>query len=118
MSDPQSRPSPSDDRAAPSPAPSPATSPTRNDQHSGAASQVTNSELVHLRIRVIALENMIIAMLAQGSDDQLQIAREMAQYITPRPGATEHPLTLQAANHMTDFVDRAIHFRSTTSQNK
>lgn len=73
---------------------------------------LTNTELVQLRIRVIALENMLIAVLAEGSDRQLQVACEMAEYISPRPGFTQHPLTTQAANHMTDLVDRAIHFRS------
>ena len=72
---------------------------------------LTNSELVHLRIRVIALENLMIAVLAEGSDRQLQVVREMAEYIAPRPGSTQHPLTIHAADHMTDIVDRAIHYR-------
>ncbi len=73
---------------------------------------MTNAELVQLRIRVIALENLVIAVLAEGSDRQLQVAREMADYISPRPGFTHHPLTIQAADHMTDLVDRAVHFRT------
>jgi len=73
---------------------------------------MTNAELVQLRIRVIALENLIIAVLAEGSDRQLEVAREMADYISPRPGFTQHPLTIQAADHMTDLVDRAVHFRT------
>ncbi len=72
---------------------------------------MTNSELVLLRIRVIALENLMIAVLAEGSDRQLQIAREMVEYITPRPGFTHHPLTIRAGEHMTDIVARATHFR-------
>ena len=74
--------------------------------------ELTNAELVQLRIRVIALENLLIAVLAEGSDRQLQVAREMANYISPRPGITQHPLTIQAAGHMTDIVDRAVHFRT------
>lgn len=74
--------------------------------------ELTNAELVHLRIRVIALENMMIAVLAEGSDRQLQVAREMAEYISPRPGFTPHPLTLQAADHMNSLVERAFHFRT------
>lgn len=58
---------------------------------------------------------MMIAVLAEGSDRQLEVAREMAEYISPRPGHTQHPLTIQAANHMTDLVDRAIHFRTVRS---
>lgn len=73
---------------------------------------LSNAELVQLRIRVIALENMMIAVLAEGSDRQLQVAREMAAYIAPRPGFTQHPLTVQASEHMIDFVERAIHFRT------
>ncbi len=77
---------------------------------------MTNAELVHLRVRVIALENLMIAVLADGSERQLEIAREMALQISPRPGFTQHPLTVQAAHHMTDFVDRAIHFRKIEPQ--
>ncbi|MBA3897511.1 MAG: hypothetical protein H0X36_10350 [Sphingomonadaceae bacterium] len=72
---------------------------------------LTNAELVQLRIRVIALENLLIAVLAEGSDRQCQVARDMAEYISPRPGFTHHPLTIQAADHMSDLVDRAVHFR-------
>ena len=72
---------------------------------------LTNAELVQLRIRVIALENLMIAVLAEGSDRQLQVAREMAAYISPRPGFTHHPLTIQAAHHMVELVDRAVHFQ-------
>jgi len=72
---------------------------------------LTNAELVQLRVRVIALENLIIMMLAEGSDRQLELAREMASYISPRSGFTHHPLTTKAAAHMVDFVNRAIHFR-------
>ena len=77
---------------------------------------LTNAELVQLRIRVIALENLMIAVLAEGSDRQLQVAREMAAYIAPRPGFTQHPLTIQAADHITDLVDRAVHFRTVPPQ--
>lgn len=73
---------------------------------------MTNAELVQLRVRVIALENLVIAMLSEGTDRQLQIARDMASYIAPRTGFTAHPLTTQSAHHMTDLIDRAIHFRT------
>ena len=79
-----------------------------NEAHADVP-DMTNTELVHLRIRVIALENVLIAVLAEGSDRQLQAAREMADCISPRPGHTQHPLTTQAAKHMTDFVDRAAY---------
>ena len=73
---------------------------------------LSNSELVQLQVRVIALENLLIMLLAEGSDGQLQVAREMASYISPRPGFTHHPLTTQAAAHMVDLVERSIHYRT------
>ena len=73
--------------------------------------ELTDAELVQLRMRVIALENLVIAFLAEASDRQLQVAREMAAYISPRPGFTQHPLTVHAAAHMIDLVDRAGRFR-------
>ena len=75
---------------------------------------LTNAELVQLRIRVIALENLVIMLLAEGSDKQRELAREMATYISPRSGFTHHPLTIQAAAQMNDLVDRAIHYRTVT----
>lgn len=77
----------------------------------GDIPELTNAELVQLRIRVIALENLVIALLAEGSDHQLAASREMAAYISPRPGFTHHPLTIQAATHMVELVDRAVHFQ-------
>lgn len=76
-----------------------------------AAPQLTNAELIGLRIRVIALENLVITLLAEGSKRQLERVHEMAAYISPRPGFTPHPLTIQAAAHMTNLVGRASHFR-------
>jgi hypothetical protein len=73
--------------------------------------QLTNSELVHLRIRVIALENVVIALLAESADRQLEHVRELAAYISPRAGFTEHPLTIHAADYMIQLVERAGHFR-------
>lgn len=69
------------------------------------------AEVGVLHIRVIALENLVIALLAASSDRQLEQAREMAAYISPRPGFTPHPLTTHAAAHMLDLVERAARFR-------
>lgn len=77
--------------------------------------QLSNAELARLQVRVIALENLMIMLLAEGSDRQLELAREMATYISPRPGFTHHPLTTQAAAHMVDLVDRGIHYRRVDS---
>ena len=84
---------------------------------SGAEADVpplTNTELVQLRVRVIALENLMISLLAEASDRQLELVREMAFYISPRPGFTHHPLTTHAATHMNNLVDRARHFQNRT----
>jgi hypothetical protein len=74
--------------------------------------ELTNAELVQLRVRVIALENLVISLLAEAPDRQLDLAREMAAFIAPRPGFTHHPLTIHAATRMIDLVDRAGHFRA------
>ena len=73
--------------------------------------ELTNTELVQLRIRVIALENLMITFLAEASHRQLELAREMAAFISPRPGSKEHPLTAHAATQMVHMIDRADHFR-------
>jgi hypothetical protein len=85
--------------------------------HISAASQsevpeLTNAELVQLRVRVITLENLVISLLAEAPDRQLDLVREMAAFISPRPGFTHHPLTIHAATHMIDLLNRAGHFRA------
>jgi hypothetical protein len=80
-----------------------------------AIPDLTNAELITLRIRVIALENLMICLLATASNDQLRLAREMAGYISPRPGFTQHPLTIHAAANMVDLVERANRFRDSES---
>jgi hypothetical protein len=74
--------------------------------------KMDDAEFGALHVRVIALENLVIALLAAASDGELEVARKMASYISPRPGFTPHPLTLHAAGHMTDLVERAARFRS------
>lgn len=73
---------------------------------------LTDAELMHLRVRVIALENLMIAVLAEGSDRQRRMALDMGDCISPRPGSSRHPLTIQAAHHMTDLIHRADRFRA------
>jgi hypothetical protein len=68
------------------------------------------AEMLALHVRVVALENLLIALLATASDEQLEVARDMAAYVAPRPTATPHPLTTLAAGHMTDLVERAVRF--------
>jgi hypothetical protein len=56
-------------------------------------------------------ENLLIALLANVFDRQLDIARETAAYISPRPGYTPHSLTIQAASLMIDLIERAGQFQ-------
>ena len=70
------------------------------------------AEFVALHIRVIALENLLIALLATATDQQLELTREMASYISPREGFKRHRLTTHAASHMIGLVERAHRFRS------
>ncbi|MEO6364223.1 MAG: hypothetical protein ABIO71_13410 [Caldimonas sp.] len=74
--------------------------------------QLSNAELVQLRIRVIALENLVISLLSQADESERQRVREMAAYISPRPGYTHHPLTLMAACQMISLADRAASYRA------
>jgi hypothetical protein len=69
-------------------------------------------ELQTLHVRMIALENLVVSLLAAGSDRQLELARKMVAKISPRSGATQHLLTVQAATHMIDLVERASRFHS------
>jgi tellurite resistance-related uncharacterized protein len=85
-----------------------------NSDEQSEVPELTNTELVHLRVRVIALENLVISLFAGATDRQLDLAREMAGYILPRPGFTQHPLTTHAASQMIDLVERAGHFRQPT----
>lgn len=71
---------------------------------------IGNPELGALHIRVIALENLLIALLAHASDQQIELARDMARIIAPREGITPHPLTIHAAAHITDLIDRSVRF--------
>ncbi len=75
------------------------------------APALTNAELVQLQIRVIALENLLAVLLAEATDHQLELARDLAAYILPRPGCTPHHLTIHAATRMTNLIERAGHLR-------
>ena len=77
----------------------------------GGTLPLTDAELRQLHVRVIALENLVIALLTDASDKQLDLVREMAAYISPRPGFTPHRLTIRAAAEMISLVERAGHFK-------
>ena len=64
-------------------------------------------DIEHLHVRVIALESLVIGLLAGGSDAQRDFARNMAGYIAPQPGSTPHPLTTRASHQMLNSIERA-----------
>lgn len=72
-----------------------------------ASPLLTNAELVQLQIRVIALENLVITLLMHANESQPAMVRQMAAYISPRPGFTPHRLTIHAAAEMISLVERA-----------
>ena len=73
--------------------------------------QSMNTDLEHLHIRVIALENLLISLFAQAPDRPRGLAREMAAFIAPRPGFTYHFRTLGVAARMVHVVERGRHFQ-------
>lgn len=79
---------------------------------------LTNAELVQLQVRVIALENLVTALLAGATNDTSDLARELAGYISPRPGSTPHHLTIHAATQMVHLVERSSLFRGELSVKK
>ena len=83
------------------------------DQHRQptVVGDIGDAEAANLRVRLIALENLVVALLAGAPGSQLDLAREMAAYISPRPGATPHRLTVEAARNMLAVVGRAAHYR-------
>ena len=83
------------------------TTPATSGEAGASRMALTPTEQEQLHVRVIALENLVIALLATGTDQQRERARKMAAYIAPRPGATPHPLTLHAASEMLSIIDRA-----------
>ncbi len=68
---------------------------------------LTNAELVQLQIRVIALENLVVALLANASEQQLELVRDIAESIFPRPGV-QHRLTVQATAQMQHLAQRSM----------
>lgn len=77
------------------------------------ASSSMDADVVQLRIRVIALENLLIAVLAEGSERLAARAHEMARLISPRPGFTRHSLTINAARHILNLVERSDQIKAT-----
>jgi hypothetical protein len=72
-------------------------------------------ELMQLHTRIIALENLVVALLAEGSDNQRRKAHDMAAFISPKQGASPHYLTIQAAVRIRHLVDRGDYFSAPSS---
>ncbi len=64
-----------------------------------------------MRVRLIAIENILVALLANAPEDLIDLVSEMSAFISPRPGATPHRLTIEAARNMMAIVERAEHYR-------
>ena len=76
------------------------------------AGEIGDAEAGNLRVRLIALENLVVALLAGAPESQSALVREMAAYISPRPGATPHRMTIEAARNMLALVERAAHYKA------
>lgn len=104
VDDDDDQPSDHDSQLRPEGPSAPGTSP---DEQPAEDTPLTNAELVQLRIRVIALEDLVIALPAEAPDRQLTLARGMATYISPKPALPPHPIALRAADEMLSLVRRA-----------
>jgi len=77
-----------------------------------SAASPPGAEFVQMQFRVIALENLVTVLLAQSSDRQLDVVREMADHIVANPGLTPHPPTVRAATKMRRLLEAAAHLRT------
>jgi hypothetical protein len=68
--------------------------------------ELQNAELVQLQLRVIALENLVTALLATAPADTTDLVRAIAANISPRPESTQHHLTVRAAAQMIHLLER------------
>lgn len=82
------------------------------------AGEIGDAEAGNLKVRLIALENLVVALLAGAPESQSALVREMAAYISPRPGATPHRLTIEAARNMLALVERAAHYKALGSDHE
>ena len=80
------------------------------------AGKIGDAEDGNMLVRLIAVENIIVALLADASESQSERVREMARYISPRPGSTPHRLTTEAARNMLAILERVARFRETRNE--
>jgi len=86
---------------------------SHQEQAATVAGKIGDAEDGNIKVRLIALENLVVALLAQAPESQSQLVREMAGFISPRSGMTPHRLTIEAARNMLALVERAAHYRGT-----
>ena len=77
-----------------------------------SAASPPSAEFVQMQFRVIALENLVTVLLAQSSDRQLDVVREMADHIVANPGLAPRPPTVRAATKMRRLLEAAMHLRT------
>ncbi len=65
------------------------------------------AELKQLRVRVVALESVVLALLTAASEPQRKLVAQMARRIAPRAGATAHRVTLHAADEIAGLLERS-----------
>jgi hypothetical protein len=75
------------------------------------APRLNDAELVPYRVQLIALENLLAALLAERPARQAEIALAMAACVSPKPGLMDHPLILHAASRLIDGVERSSRAR-------
>jgi hypothetical protein len=78
--------------------------------HVDVVHHLSDQDLVCLHSRVIALENVVIALLAGGSHDQRAVVHDMALFVRPPLDEVQDRLTMPAADLMDHLADRATRF--------
>lgn len=73
----------------------------------GERVKLTDAELAQLQLRVIALEGLVTALLAHAPEKTAGLVRALAANIAPRPGSTQHHLTVRATAQMVHLLERA-----------
>lgn len=84
-----------------------------NQDQATVAGKIGDAESGNIKVRLIALESLVVALLASAPASQSQLVSEMAKFISPRPGNVPHRLTIEASRNMLALVERAAHYRDT-----
>jgi hypothetical protein len=83
---------------------------TAQRQPDDGALSSSDQTLADLRSRVVAMENIIVAMLARGPCDQRSAIHDMALFIRPLTDPQTNQPTSDAATMMDRLADRATLF--------